>query len=298
MWRVYAYRGYLLLQRLDRSLLEPRLPAAIFYNLLVSARAPALGAGTAAMSRAASSPSQPQQAERSAAASRAAAALDSLTTQPSTASTNGTGRLGTPRSRRSSDRGRRGQPPLRGDLIEHEGRLGRGRQAAQPTQHPPRHLPQAIGAGGAAQPGGCQDEQPCPGGAPGRDVEAEPAAEGEDEGAAGQEGGEQETGGQRLLVRPRREPGQRQPERHRRQQRPFRAGEQEPEGNGSGQGDGARVEAALAEQPPLHESDFAPCYVVKVRVLGGELVPVGQAAPVDDTWTVLAKAAQTSRPRP
>jgi hypothetical protein len=40
-WRVYAHRGYLLLQSLDRSLLEPRLPAAIFYNLLISARAPA-----------------------------------------------------------------------------------------------------------------------------------------------------------------------------------------------------------------------------------------------------------------
>jgi SAM-dependent methyltransferase len=39
-WRVYAYRGYLLLQNLDRSLLESRLPAALFYNLLVSARAP------------------------------------------------------------------------------------------------------------------------------------------------------------------------------------------------------------------------------------------------------------------
>jgi ubiquinone/menaquinone biosynthesis C-methylase UbiE len=38
-WRVYAYRGYLLLQRLDRTLLEPRLPPALFYNLLVSARA-------------------------------------------------------------------------------------------------------------------------------------------------------------------------------------------------------------------------------------------------------------------
>jgi ubiquinone/menaquinone biosynthesis C-methylase UbiE len=41
VWRVYAYRGYLLLQRLDRSLLEPHLPAGLFYNLLVSARAPA-----------------------------------------------------------------------------------------------------------------------------------------------------------------------------------------------------------------------------------------------------------------
>jgi ubiquinone/menaquinone biosynthesis C-methylase UbiE len=40
-WRVYAYRGYLLLQTLDRSLLEPHLPPALFYNLLVSARAPA-----------------------------------------------------------------------------------------------------------------------------------------------------------------------------------------------------------------------------------------------------------------
>ena len=35
-WRLYAYRGYLLLQSLDRSLLEPRLPAALFYNLLIS----------------------------------------------------------------------------------------------------------------------------------------------------------------------------------------------------------------------------------------------------------------------
>jgi ubiquinone/menaquinone biosynthesis C-methylase UbiE len=38
-WRVYAYRGYLMLQRLDRSVLEPHLPAGLFYNLLVSARA-------------------------------------------------------------------------------------------------------------------------------------------------------------------------------------------------------------------------------------------------------------------
>jgi ubiquinone/menaquinone biosynthesis C-methylase UbiE len=41
LWRQYAYRGYLTLQALDRALLEPRLPAAIFYNLLVSARKPA-----------------------------------------------------------------------------------------------------------------------------------------------------------------------------------------------------------------------------------------------------------------
>jgi SAM-dependent methyltransferase len=40
-WRQYAHRGYLALQALDRTLLEPALPPAIFYNLLVSARAPA-----------------------------------------------------------------------------------------------------------------------------------------------------------------------------------------------------------------------------------------------------------------
>jgi SAM-dependent methyltransferase len=39
-WRQYAYRGYLLLQELDRRLLESRLPAAIFYNLMLAARKP------------------------------------------------------------------------------------------------------------------------------------------------------------------------------------------------------------------------------------------------------------------
>ena len=39
-WRQYAYRGYLLLQRVDRSLLEGRLPPAVFYNLMLSARRP------------------------------------------------------------------------------------------------------------------------------------------------------------------------------------------------------------------------------------------------------------------
>ena len=40
LWREYAYRGYLALQTLDRALLEGRLPAAIFYNLMISARKP------------------------------------------------------------------------------------------------------------------------------------------------------------------------------------------------------------------------------------------------------------------
>ncbi|HYB22471.1 MAG TPA: class I SAM-dependent methyltransferase, partial [Solirubrobacteraceae bacterium] len=39
-WRQYAYRGYLLLQALDRRLLESRLPPAIFYNLMLAARKP------------------------------------------------------------------------------------------------------------------------------------------------------------------------------------------------------------------------------------------------------------------
>jgi SAM-dependent methyltransferase len=39
-WRRYAYHGYLALQRADERLLEGRLPAAIFYNLLLAARRP------------------------------------------------------------------------------------------------------------------------------------------------------------------------------------------------------------------------------------------------------------------
>ncbi|MDQ6745907.1 MAG: class I SAM-dependent methyltransferase, partial [Actinomycetota bacterium] len=38
-WRMYAFRGYLLLQRLDGAL-EPLLPPAIFYNLLLTALRP------------------------------------------------------------------------------------------------------------------------------------------------------------------------------------------------------------------------------------------------------------------
>lgn len=40
LWRKYAYHGYLALQKVDRAVLEPRLPAALFYNLLVAARKP------------------------------------------------------------------------------------------------------------------------------------------------------------------------------------------------------------------------------------------------------------------
>jgi hypothetical protein len=35
-WRQYAFRGYLLLQRLDVALLEGRLPPAVFYNLMIA----------------------------------------------------------------------------------------------------------------------------------------------------------------------------------------------------------------------------------------------------------------------
>jgi hypothetical protein len=46
LWFRYAYHGYLALKEVDERLLEPRLPPAIFYNLLVSAQAPRSG-GTA-----------------------------------------------------------------------------------------------------------------------------------------------------------------------------------------------------------------------------------------------------------
>ena len=37
-WRVFAFRSYPALQRLDATLLEPHLPAGLFYNLVLSAR--------------------------------------------------------------------------------------------------------------------------------------------------------------------------------------------------------------------------------------------------------------------
>jgi ubiquinone/menaquinone biosynthesis C-methylase UbiE len=37
-WRQYAFRGYLLLQRVDVALLEGRLPPGVFYNLMISGR--------------------------------------------------------------------------------------------------------------------------------------------------------------------------------------------------------------------------------------------------------------------
>jgi ubiquinone/menaquinone biosynthesis C-methylase UbiE len=40
-WRRFAFRSYIVLQKLDTRLLEPHLPAELFYNLLVSGRKPA-----------------------------------------------------------------------------------------------------------------------------------------------------------------------------------------------------------------------------------------------------------------
>jgi hypothetical protein len=40
-WRSFAFHSYLALQRIDSAVLEPRLPPALFYNLVLSARKPA-----------------------------------------------------------------------------------------------------------------------------------------------------------------------------------------------------------------------------------------------------------------
>jgi SAM-dependent methyltransferase len=40
LWRQYAFRGYLALQRVDVALLEGRLPAQVFYNLMIAGRKP------------------------------------------------------------------------------------------------------------------------------------------------------------------------------------------------------------------------------------------------------------------
>jgi ubiquinone/menaquinone biosynthesis C-methylase UbiE len=40
-WRSFAFRSYIALQKVDTGVLEPHLPAELFYNLLLSARKPA-----------------------------------------------------------------------------------------------------------------------------------------------------------------------------------------------------------------------------------------------------------------
>jgi ubiquinone/menaquinone biosynthesis C-methylase UbiE len=40
LWFQFAFRGYLALQKVDRALLEPRLPPQVFYNLMIAARKP------------------------------------------------------------------------------------------------------------------------------------------------------------------------------------------------------------------------------------------------------------------
>ena len=39
-WIMYAYRGYIALQAVDRRVLEPRLAPHLFYNLMLAARKP------------------------------------------------------------------------------------------------------------------------------------------------------------------------------------------------------------------------------------------------------------------
>jgi SAM-dependent methyltransferase len=41
-WRRFAFSSYITLQKVDTAMLEPHLPAELFYNLLVSGRRPAL----------------------------------------------------------------------------------------------------------------------------------------------------------------------------------------------------------------------------------------------------------------
>ena len=39
-WRNFAYKSYLGFQKVDNHILEPYLPAELFYNLLLSAQKP------------------------------------------------------------------------------------------------------------------------------------------------------------------------------------------------------------------------------------------------------------------
>jgi ubiquinone/menaquinone biosynthesis C-methylase UbiE len=91
LWHLYAYHGYRALAALDRALLEPRLPPALFYNLLVSARAPA-----AAQRRARSSIGPAPRQEPHASSARPTAAVSTTSATSSVPARSASGAAGAP----------------------------------------------------------------------------------------------------------------------------------------------------------------------------------------------------------
>ena len=77
LWRQYAFRGYLLLQRVDVALLEGRLPPAVFYNLMI-AGASRVSERSAPVTSRRADPCRGSGSSRSATASRSARASMTL----------------------------------------------------------------------------------------------------------------------------------------------------------------------------------------------------------------------------
>ena len=257
-WRMYAYRGYLLLQALDRSLLEPRLPAAVFYNLLISgAAAPGL-AGEHQRGRwrpaPASGTSSATHVERARARTRGRrlrlrarlAAPPSRARRPGTAAAGRARRAATTASARAPATRRRSEPS-ESSATAASGIDGHAAQLRQQRAGPPRaarRRPAAArsqvatstssaGAERAAQrlsspsppPSPNRSAPPASSGGEQRARWAPPSASGRDDG-----------------------PGQREPRGHAPQQRPRGARQQQPEGHRGGERDGARVEAAAVRR--------------------------------------------------
>ncbi len=215
LWHEYAYRGYLALQAVDRALLEPRLPAAVFYNLLVSARASKMSAGAAASASSARSAGRAR--STSASARRARSVARGLLRHPLEHGVGHGGGPGPdPLDRVEQRAPGRGEPALGADRIEHADGLGHRGQRADPAQGAARDLAQPVGARGRAQPRGHQHQQHRARAAAERLLDPEAAGHREQERGAAEQRREHQAGGHGPAVRPRERPRQGEPRRPRR----------------------------------------------------------------------------------
>ena len=293
----YAYRGYLPLQRLDRALLEPRLPPAIFYNLLVSARASRRQAlsSAAAGARRNEQRRPPSRAQPQRAPGRRPGERGSIRPPPTRAPHRAAARAAWARPQ-PVHKARAAAARRPSEAISSSTAAASGARAAraQTPQHPPRHVAQPLRAGGAAQPGGHEHQQRGPARSPQRHIEAEPAAEREDESAAGEDGGEEQPRGNGW-VGPRYAATPAQAERHRSEQPPRRGRQQHHESRQRRQ---RHRRGSKRRAPALARlsADFRRILRVDRGRVPRRGVPARQSAPVDEHLHGDAKAAQATRP--
>ena len=203
------------------------------------------------------------------------------------------GGLGEARGQRAPGRG---EPALGCDRVEHLGGLGRGGHPPHAAEDAAGNLAQPDRPRRRAQPGGHEHEQRRPAARAGARVSRpSPPPRAKRKAPAGEHGGEDEARRDRLALRSRQHPGQREPGGHRREQEPRRCSTAAARRQRGGRGHRPRVEPARGWPRFVAEAQ-------RLRPGPGRLGESSAAAHArsprryTSTCTVLANAAQASRP--